>query len=96
MTMLDKIARAMCNAAWAKDDEDWSLAGDEQQAEFRLMARAALEAMREPNDVMLEAGRAPLVRILNGPDATYQAMISGPNAAWQAMIATALNEETQG
>lgn len=42
--VVELAARAMCNAAWASVNEDWSLASDEQQDEFRLMARAALEA----------------------------------------------------
>lgn len=39
---VEACAKAMCNAAWASVGEDWSLASDEQQDEFRLMARTCL------------------------------------------------------
>jgi hypothetical protein len=52
MTMLEKAARAMCVRGWGRDDvseAEWDAA-----SEYWLpVARAALVAIREPDDAML-------------------------------------------
>lgn len=43
-TAIEAVAQAICNAMWAKDGEGWSVAGDDQKAEFREGAVAAISA----------------------------------------------------
>ncbi len=44
---VERLAEIICNAAWADDGEDWTVAGDEQRVEFRKSARAILTAINE-------------------------------------------------
>ncbi len=46
--MVERVARAVCNAAWADVHENWEDASDEQRVDFRECATAALAAM-EPS-----------------------------------------------
>jgi hypothetical protein len=52
--MIERVARAICEAklwpgAWEKETEG-------NREEWRMLARAAIEAMREPTDAMLACG----------------------------------------
>ncbi len=52
---IERAAIAMCNAAWGPSNEGWTLAGDEQREEFRVMARAAINPPPIiPNSVPVE------------------------------------------
>jgi hypothetical protein len=61
MSMVERVARAMCEAA----EEDWDAASyldtasgnapEDQRDYWRVMARAAIEAMREPTDEVNDA-----------------------------------------
>ena len=82
--MVERVARAMCAAA--EDDWDWSVfyivdANDTAETGrevYRDMARATIEAMREPTDAMLLA------------DPRREMDLS--EESWEAMIDAALKE----
>ena len=89
---LNMLAEAMCNAAWAEVNEDWSLASDEQREEFRLMARALLTTIEkagykvvpvEPTSEMIEAGTAAIQ--------SSGFVDSATALGWSAMLASAPN-----
>lgn len=64
---------------------------DDDREYYRVMARAAIEAMREPTEEQLEAAsKAPS----DGYTGDFGHWIVGPNfpAIWQAMIDSALAE----
>ena len=75
MTMIERVARAMAKAAsplpWEMGDEEW-------RNDFRTLARAAIEAMREPTPEMFIAARTPSV--------------GTTRAEWQAMIDAAIGK----
>tara|TARA_R100000479_G_scaffold176487_1_gene131331 strand:- start:24691 stop:24954 length:264 start_codon:yes stop_codon:yes gene_type:complete len=79
-SMIGRVARAMRGSA--KSDEASILceefAGWGEDEDFILLARAAIEAMREPTDVMVAAA--------------YRDHIPDGADAWQAMIDAAMGE----
>lgn len=100
-SVLERAARAACNAAWAGVGEDWSLASDEQQDEFRLMARAVLQAIREPSEAMAEAGARAGVEQIYYKDNAWERCVGDEfksdhrnyaTYSFRAMIDTALTE----
>jgi len=85
MTMVEKVARAMAANAgviWSgprgEDDPDFTI----MKMAYLRAARAAIEAMREPDDAMVKAGAHG-----SGEDSETTAL-----GAWQAMIDAALAE----
>ena len=56
-SMIDRVAAAICGEA------SWGPASDSQKDKFRLDARHAIAAMREPTAQMLAAGRPEIVKI---------------------------------
>ncbi|PWE56393.1 hypothetical protein DEM27_08320 [Metarhizobium album] len=54
--MIEKVARAIFAADWPKDD--WGRFGemDHVRERYRAMARAAIDAMKEPSEAMRAAG----------------------------------------
>ncbi len=76
--LVERVARAMFVVE--SDDPDdpgvWEYAAEN----YRALARAAIEAMREPTEAMIDAG------------AIY-ADCNGAHGAWQAMIDAALKED---
>jgi hypothetical protein len=72
--MIERVARAIADAFM----EDYS----EAPNLYDEMAEAAIAAMREPTEAMIEAGRWP-------------AEDDGPAACWQAMIGAALTPTKQ-
>ena len=85
--MIEKCARAACDAAWAKHGEGWDHASDWQREEFRLGARAVLTALRDPTPEMVEAGERAA-----WDDGNHMPAIRAMEAGWTAMIDRALNE----
>ncbi len=60
--------------------------------DFEDLARAAIEAMRSPNETMVEAAHAAEPNpVLGG----YGLEEGGPNTIWQAMIDAALSPKGQ-
>jgi len=62
MDMVERVARAIWNEdsvrATGRDRRiDWSDAGPADHAKFASLARAAIAAMREPTDGMVQAGQ---------------------------------------
>lgn len=84
--MVERVARAL----WGVSDFNekswpWEECGSSQKAGYRLHARAAIEAMREPTDAMFDAGEKAAT--------TYSArwMMSIADDVWTAMVDAALN-----
>lgn len=46
--LVERVAKAICASLWSKEGEDWTDASDEQRAEFRDAARAAISALLNP------------------------------------------------
>lgn len=95
--MLEKVARAICIAAGENPDEDWRQAPGGpfaevhlkpgQEARWRLylpQARAAVEALREPSEGMVEAGW--------GVAPVYDDPATSPGVYFTAMIDHVLKE----
>ena len=95
MDMIAKVARAVATADWRAEIEEWAeperwlvaadaydLTNNNGRFRYDLIARAAIEAMREPTETMLKAGDLP------GWDDSVSIGLSGE--VWQAMIDAAL------
>ena len=75
--MVDKLAMAM-REAYAKETGETPLvefAKSRARKEWRVCARAALRAMRDPTDEMSEAGRKTMSRPLTNFISVWQAAI---------------------
>ena len=61
-TMIERVAEAMWQAEWARAGNGgkrrvpWSEIAPIDQDRYRFVARASVEAMRVPNNVMKDAG----------------------------------------
>jgi hypothetical protein len=80
-SMIERVAAAICGEA------SWSASSDSQKENFRGQAHDAIEAMREPTEIMKREGRLALD--MTHPD---------PNlwgSEWAAMIDAALAEEIE-
>lgn len=87
--MIERVARQIFETnitVYLRLSMDFSEQTVSVQEQYRGLARAAIEAMREPTEAMEEA--ALDVRPLMLPDS--------PREVWEAMIDAALNEEGQG
>lgn len=85
MTMLERLAQAIWLRHGQRMHQDgWIAVDDTVKAEYRSLARAALEAMQLPSEEMLEAG----VRAGGGFNGHAQTI-------WATMISAALNEKPE-
>lgn len=98
MTMVERVARAICIAAGHDPDGptcDIFVPGDPYAhlpwAGFRRQARAAIEALRTPTPEMVEAGDLAMVG-LKSAKPEYSTFPLG----WQAAIDAALNTARAG
>lgn len=84
MTLIEQVAQAMWTAREqtmpTRTRMNWSDGTDIARHVMLQQARAAIRAMREPTEKMVEAGEWP-------------AEDDGALACWQAMIDAALGEE---
>jgi len=86
--MIEKIARAIWKSLPRTQDATWEAQPKHIKEPCRSKAKAALTAMLEPSDAMMNEGMA--VAFVENPDGgedTY------PYAIYKAMINTALEEE---
>jgi hypothetical protein len=87
MTMIERVARAMTedfvNDQLDNIEINPRRYADDNWKSYASMARAAIEAMREPTDEMVDAGRIARMNVAGGYD--------GPSG-WEAMIDAALKE----
>ena len=83
--MIDKIARAMHASVngHVQPPPTWDNQSEQSQNYWRIGARAAISAMREPTETMIDAGSKEQRNILSKP-------IEG---IWAAMIDDALGDE---
>jgi hypothetical protein len=77
--MIERVAKALWLDYWDGDACAWEDAEESARETSRSLARAAIEAMREPTEDMIEAGRS-------------ENFGNYPNQAWHAMIDQALTE----
>jgi enolase len=92
--MVERVAKAICN--W-QDPDNWNRVQEVHPLDstnihpehFRIMARAAVEAMREPTDEMLLAMRCAWSEFPNGANVSFK-------ARYQAAIHAALSQDSQG
>lgn len=85
--MVDRVARAIFVAMGGHADE-WLMYDDDVRDEYRAPARAAVEAMREPTEDMLDVGYE------NNGFIIYQLgpQRFGAGDAYRSMIDTALGQ----
>lgn len=84
MNMIEKVAKAIYETRNGKGCTPWAKRGMVHKAPYFADARAAIEAMREPEAEMLG----------HGDDAIfYSDFDHRANACWKAMIEAALSEE---
>ena len=78
-SMVERVAKAMCEddgANWNAANFNETANGDEpeeQREYWRVKARAAIEAMKEPTDAMADEGYR---HIADGADSVWRAMTS--------------------
>ena len=93
MNMLEKVARAIVNAQLVIlcTDEEWSIYKQRAPTFYvnaQAAARAAIEAMRQPSDQMMDAPLGSRGDTVRGFLDMYDA-----EQVWQAMIDAALSEK---
>ena len=91
MTMVERVARALCEQHGLDPDEIISVDVDApvvRWTDWTGLARAAIEAMREPSRVMCEIASDESLSATGSPIGDDQA-----KRCWQAMIQAALEGE---
>lgn len=83
--MIERVAMAMYSSTGLEFglQEEWKDRHDKAKDEWRHLARAAIAAMREPTETMIDAGSKEQRNILSKP-------IEG---IWAAIIDAALGDE---
>lgn len=89
MTMIERVARAIYEVLASPSEPDWDNTGEETKGGAHQIARAAIEAMREPSPKMLEEGFGALI---SGDDDALDTAVSDAAKCWRAMIDAALKE----
>lgn len=97
MTMIELVARAIYEARNGRGCVPWSKRPASHKAPYLYEARAAIEAMREPSEEMVEAGASDLSSAVDGAvvyddsDAAWRVeWRAEARAAYAAMIKRAL------
>lgn len=85
-TMIEQVARALCEAGYDIDPFMFHYQYETRRASYDALARAAIEAMREPTDAMVSA----MIWQVND----WQNEKGTDQDVWYAPITAAL-EETQ-
>jgi hypothetical protein len=91
MEMVERVARAICKADGRDPDSDFTSGNATFPAwqAYQSRARAAIEAMREPTEAMIEAGGlSDAARPYDGPEG--EGCQFYPAIAYRAMIDAAL------
>lgn len=83
-TMVERVARAIFASQYAKTTGTWEGAGEAQRIGYIADARAAIEAMREPTEAILNAGAKSCADERGNPDEV------SARSAWGVMLAAAL------
>jgi hypothetical protein len=82
--MIERVARAICAASGSPDpDEIWN--GHPLWEEFSDDARAAIEAMREPTEPMMQAAESEAEAYFGNGQERLE-----PEQVWRVMIDAAL------
>jgi hypothetical protein len=89
MTPTERAAKAMYDSV--KPEWEWSDPGAEfLRRMYRDNVRAAIAALREPDDLMVQAG-AEIVRHI-GPDESDEAFLNDAANIWRLMVDAVLSE----
>jgi len=88
MTMIEKIARVLCAANGGDSESGWNL----NWRDYTDDARAALTAMLEPSEGMIEAGWRSASDDINGRPVWKGAVDVAAKHRYTAMIHHALQE----
>ncbi len=89
MTPIERAAKAMYDAVqpeWDWNDPD----GELLRQLYRDNARAAIAALRDPDELMIRAG-AEIIRHI-GPDESDDAFLNDAANTWRLMVDAALSE----
>lgn len=88
MTMIERVARALCQQVhgFGGSESEISSAVDRFWTNHVSDARAAIEAMREPNEAMIPAGNIPMPAL--GQGITF----NSADKVWRDMIDAALKD----
>ncbi len=103
MKMAERMARAILQSRFYDGEpemypgglgEFFDTMGEDNWAEARFEAYAALREAREPSEAMIEAGRIPTreIDLGNGTTATGLGLGADPESIWKRMIDAALSE----
>lgn len=89
MTLIEKVARALAAHSWELGGNDHSKEPfvNRRWPHYVGQARAAIEAMREPTNKMVDEEGGEYINLGRADDASYQ-----PRLIWQGMVDTALSE----
>lgn len=82
-TMLERIARSIYEKRNGAGCRPWTIQTKAHKAPYLDDARAAIEAMDEPTEAMIDAGRIAHMKIVGG--------YGGPSS-WEAMLDAILAE----
>jgi hypothetical protein len=86
--LVDRVAKAICLARFNAGTAFWYMREEESKEPYRAEARAAIAAMREPTEGMIDAFHtAAYLRVEWGEDP----MVENSEDAYRAMIDAALN-----
>lgn len=96
--MVEKVARAIAKAQWEligdkgfNPDDAYDLTNNNGRWVFDEMARAAIAAMREPTQVVLDAGDGEDIFFANGALAEHSPALEH----WHAMVDAALEDNAR-
>ena len=88
-SMLERVARAMFNASGEEYGMKWAMNPD-NRARWKMLARTAIEAMREPTEAMVEAASATGEYGGISDHGAPEPNDFDPEDVWDAMITAAL------
>ena len=90
MSMIERVAQAIAKAELEEGDTtySWHALTEEIVDCYYVLARAAIEAMREPTNQMVDDQGGEYVNLERADDQSYQ-----PRLIWQGMVDTALEEK---
>ena len=85
--MADRVARALCAADQVQSCEGDSRCINGDQCPYPVLARAAIEAMREPTEAMIDAAYFPA-----GESGDSSVSRADAKETWRSMISAALDD----
>lgn len=91
--LVERVARAICKSRFMnggnEDDDGWDDLPKAHKQQRLIEARAAIEAMREPTEAMIDAGEPEFYEWMFGQEDWTRPMVP---QGWRAMIDAALTD----